>query len=300
MGRHHARVLAGLPGAALLAVCDQDPAAARGVGLPADCRVLREAAQLPPEARAVVVATPTPTHFALARMFLEQSRHVFVEKPFTESIEEAETLIDLARRRNLVLQAGHIERFNPAVAELVRQTSDPVFIEASRLGPFDPRAAHIGVVLDLMIHDIDIVLALTRDKVARLEAVGARLLSGHEDIVKATLHFQRGARADLTASRVTLKRFRKIRVFQKDAYLSLDYSEHSLKIFRKKKPEVKSLLDVAVHRPRIAKTDALEAELGHFLHCVREGKPPLVGGEHGRDALEIALEIRKAMRVHAL
>ncbi|MBL0350819.1 MAG: Gfo/Idh/MocA family oxidoreductase [Elusimicrobia bacterium] len=226
--------------------------------------------------------------------------HCFIEKPLTERVEDAEEIIELARQKNLVLQVGHIERFNPAVVEMARQAKDPLFIEASRLGPFDPRVAHVGVVLDLMIHDIDIVLALAQDKVVRLDAVGGRVLSAHEDIVKATLFFSRGCRADISASRVSLKKFRKIRVFQKDAYLSLDYSERSLKIYRKKKDEIKSLLDIAVQRPRLEKKDPLESELRHFLQCVREGKAPLVSGSHGRDALELALEIRRSLRLHSL
>jgi predicted dehydrogenase len=215
-------------------------------------------------------------------------------------VEQAEEVIGLAREKDLVLQVGHIERFNPAVVEMARQARDPLFIEASRLGPYDPRVAHVSVVLDLMIHDLDIVLALAQDKVVRLDAVGGRVLSAQEDIVKATLFFSRGCRADISASRVSLKKFRKIRVFQRDAYMSLDYSERSLKIYRKKREPIKSLLDVAVQRPRLEKKDPLETELRHFLACVKEGKPPLVGGRHGRDALELALEIRRSMQVHTL
>ncbi|MBI4396577.1 MAG: gfo/Idh/MocA family oxidoreductase, partial [Elusimicrobia bacterium] len=170
----------------------------------------------------------------------------------------------------------------------------------SRLGPYDPRVSHVGVVLDLMIHDLDIVLALVRDKVVRLDAVGGKVLSDHEDIVKVTLHFSRGCRADISASRVSLSKFRKIRVFQKDAYISLDYSERSLKICRKKKPQPRSLLDISIQQPRVEKKDPLDHELRHFVQCVREGKPPLVGGQHGRDALELALEIRKTMQLHTL
>jgi predicted dehydrogenase len=236
----------------------------------------------------------------VAKALLERGLHCFVEKPLTERVEEAEEIIDLARTKNLVLQVGHVERFNPAVQEMAKHAQDPLFIEASRLGPYDPRVSHVGVVLDLMIHDLDIVLALVKDRVVRLDAVGGKVLSDHEDIVKVTLFFSRGCRADISASRVSLKRFRKIRVFQRDAYISLDYSERSLKIYKKKRPEIKSLFDVSIHRPRLEKKDALETELRHFVQCVREGKPPLVGGQHGRDALELALEIRKGLRLHSL
>jgi predicted dehydrogenase len=300
MGRHHARLLSGLPVARLVGVADPDLSRAQALAKEHRTHAFARAEEFPADTRAVIIAAPTPTHFPLAKSFLNRGWHCFIEKPLTERVEDAEEIIELARQKNLVLQVGHIERFNPAVVEMARQAKDPLFIEASRLGPFDPRVAHVGVVLDLMIHDIDIVLALAQDKVVRLDAVGGRVLSAHEDIVKATLFFSRGCRADISASRVSLKKFRKIRVFQKDAYLSLDYSERSLKIYRKKKDEIKSLLDIAVQRPRLEKKDPLESELRHFLQCVRDGKAPLVSGSHGRDALELALEIRRSLRLHSL
>lgn len=300
MGRHHARILSTLPPARLVGIADPDRARASALADQHRTRAFASADQFPADTRAVVIAAPTPFHHRLTKEFLERGWHCFVEKPLTERVEDAEEVIALARSKNLILQVGHIERFNPAVMEMARQAKDPLFIEASRLGPFDPRVAHVSVVLDLMIHDIDIVLALTQDKVVRLDAVGGSVLSGQEDIVKATLFFSRGCRADLVASRVSVKKFRKIRVFQKDAYISLDYSDRSLKIHRKRRPEVRSLLDVVIQRPRLEKKDPLETELRHFLQCVREGKAPLVGGEHGRDALELALEIRRVLRLHTL
>jgi predicted dehydrogenase len=198
----------------------------------------------------------------------------------------------------LVLQVGHIERFNPAVVEMAKYVNKPAFIEVSRLGPYDPRVSHVGVVLDLMIHDLDIILSLVKEPIIRLDAIGGRVISPHEDIVKATIYFKNGCRADLSASRVTIKSYRKIRVFQPDSYISLDYSEKSLKIFRKKSPEFKSLSDIEIIRPRLEKADALERELMHFIQCVKEGKKFLVSGEHGRDALELAQEILKNMSLH--
>jgi predicted dehydrogenase len=300
MGRHHARILSTLGPARLVGIADLNLDKARELGKEHGAPAFRSADEFPPETRAVVIAAPTPAHHVLARSFLERGWHCFVEKPLTERVEDAEDIISLAREKNLVLQVGHIERFNPAVVEMVRQAKEPLFIEANRLGPYDPRVSNVSVVLDLMIHDLDIVLALAQDKVVRLDAVGGRVLSNQEDIVKATLFFSRGCRADISASRVSLKKFRKIRVFQKDAYMSLDYSERSLKIYRKKHDPIRSLLDVAIQRPRLEKKDPLETELRHFLQCVKEGKPPLVGGTHGRDALELALEIRKSMRLHSL
>lgn len=299
LGQHHIRLLSAMEAVRLLGVVDVDEQRAAGFARKYATEAFSDYELMPTDTQAAVVATPTPFHFAITKSLLEKGIHCFVEKPLTESIAEAETLIRLAQENQLVLQVGHVERFNPAVIEMSRHAKDPMFVEASRLGPYDPRVSHIGVVLDLMIHDIDIVLALVRDTVTRLDAVGGQLLSDHPDIVKATLYFSRGCRADLTASRVSVKRYRKIRVFQKDAYMSLDYSEKSLKIYRKKKPVISSLTDVYVQRPRLnRKQEPLDLELRHFVGCIQEGKPPLVGGQHGRDALEIALDIQNAMKLH--
>jgi predicted dehydrogenase len=300
LGQHHARLLAGLPEARLVGIADLDLARAERLAAEHGTRAFADADGFLPDVKAVVLATPTPTHYALAKRFLGAGYHCFVEKPLTELVEQAEEVIALAKERNLVLQVGHVERFNPAVEEMVKRANDPLFIEANRLGPYDARVSHVGVVLDLMIHDIDIVLALVKDKVVKLDAVGGRLFSAHEDIAKVTLHFSRGCRADLSASRASLKKFRKIRVFQKDAYMSLDYSDRSLQIVRRKGRELRSVLDFSLERPRVEPKDALESELRHFVRCVKEGKTPLVSGEHGRDALELALEIRRAMKVHSL
>ncbi|HRY30704.1 MAG TPA: Gfo/Idh/MocA family oxidoreductase [Elusimicrobiota bacterium] len=300
LGQHHVRLLAGIPEAKLVGITDLNMDRARSLAVQHGTRAFERAEDFLPQVKAVVIATPTPTHHALAKKFLQAGHHCFVEKPLTERVAEAEEVIALARANNLVLQVGHVERFNPAVEEMIRRAQNPLFIEANRLGPYDPRVAHVSVVLDLMIHDIDIVLAMVKDKVVKFDAVGAKVFSDQEDIVKVTLHFSRGCRADLSASRVSLQRFRKIRVFQKDAYMSLDYSERSLKVYRKKSAVIRNLLDVAVEHPKLEKKDPLESELKHFVQCVKDGKPPLVGGEHGRDALELALEIRRAAQVHSL
>ncbi len=300
MGQHHARLLSGIPEAKLAGIADLNDKKAGELASQYGSRGFPSPDGFPADTRAVVLATPTPTHYAMAKALLEKGLHVFVEKPLTEKVEQAEELIHLAQSKGLVLQVGHIERFNPAVMEMAKHAQDPVFIQADRLGPFDPRVAHVGVVLDLMIHDLDIVLSLVKDKVVKLDAVGGKVFSAHEDIAKVTLHFSRGCRADLTASRASLKKFRKIRVFQKDAYMSLDYGDKSLQIVRKKDGPLKSVLDLSVSHPKIEIKDALEAELKHFISCVQEGKTPLVSGSHGRDALELALEVRREMKIHSL
>lgn len=300
MGQHHARLLGRIPEAKLLAISDLNLEKASQLAAAHGAVGVSSPDQFPSAVRAAVLAAPTPAHYPLAKSLLERGLHVFVEKPLTEKVEQAEELIGLAQSKGLVLQVGHIERFNPAVMEMAKHAQDPAFIQADRLGPFDPRVAHVGVVLDLMIHDLDIVLALMRDKVVKLDSVGGKIFSDHEDIAKVTLHFSRGGRADLTASRASLKKFRKIRVFQKDAYMSLDYGDKSLQIVRKKDGPLKSVLDLSVNTPKIEVRDALESELKHFIACVREGKTPLVSGQHGRDALELALEVRREMKVHSL
>jgi len=197
------------------------------------------------------------------------------------------------------VQVGHIERFNPAVLEAAHHIQAPQFIEVNRLGPYDPRVAHIGVVMDLMIHDLDIVLFLVGRPVTRLEAFGAKVLSSHEDIAKVRLHFEGGCIADLSASRISLKKYRRIRIFQKNAYLSLDYAAPQLKVYRKKSEAVKSLSDIQILTPKLSKIDPPALELEHFLRCFREGKTPLVSGEHGRDALQLAREVLANLKIHS-
>ncbi len=298
LGQHHVKHLANIPEAQLMGVFDMNADQAGKIAERHKTRVYHSINEMADDCQAVTIAVPTPAHADVAKFFLGKGIHCLVEKPLTSSLEEAEQLIDLARERRLVLQVGHIERFNPAVREMAKYVNKPAFIEVSRLGPYDPRVSHVGVVLDLMIHDLDIILSMVNEPIVRLDAVGGKVISNHEDIVKATLYFKGGCRADLSASRVTLKQYRKIRVFQPDSYISLDYSDRSLKIFRKRGPVLKSLMDIDVIRPRLKKEDPLEQELIHFLQCVKTGRAPLVSGEHGRDALELAFEILAKMSLH--
>lgn len=298
LGEHHARLLAGLPETRLVGIYDIDAARAERIARPLRTKAFESGSALLSEVDAVTIAVPTPAHYAVARECLKAGLHCLVEKPLTDTVEEAESLIELARSTNRILQVGHVERFNPAVVEMRKHVHRPVFIEANRLGPYDPRVSHIGVVLDLMIHDLDIVLSLVGERVKRIDTIGAKVFSPHEDIAKATLFFEGGCRADLSASRISFQKLRKIRVYQHDAYLSLDYSERSLKIYRKKGPKVEGLKDIQALRPRLEKYDPLEKQLAHFVDCVRHGKTPLVSGQHGRDAIELAMEILGSMHVH--
>lgn len=298
LGQHHVKHLAAMPNIQFAGICDTNVHQAEHIARKYGARVFPNLESMAESCDGVTIAVPTPGHADVGRFFLERGIHCLIEKPLTTTVEEAEALIELAQNKGAVLQVGHIERFNPAVVEMTKHVNKPAFIEVSRLGPYDPRVSHVGVVLDLMIHDLDIILSMVQEPVVRLDAIGGKVISDKEDIVKATVYFKGGCRADLSASRVTLKKYRKIRVFQHDAYLSLDYSERSLKIFKKKGPVLKSLTDVRFIRPRLEKVDPLERELAHFIHCIAEGKSPLVTGEHGRDALELALEILKNMSLH--
>lgn len=296
LGVHHARLLAGMPGVELVAVCDVVESQARKVARLYQATGYTDYHEILDKVDAVTIVVPTPLHYQIAKDFIQHGVHCLIEKPITPSLEEAEELLRLVRERNLILQVGHIERFNPAVLAAQKYIKEPKFIEANRLGPYDARVSHISVILDLMIHDIDIILYLVQDKIVSIEAVGASVLSRYEDIANARIAFANGCVANISASRVSLKKFRKIRIFQKDSYLSLDYARPGLKVYEKKKPLVESFKDIKVHYPRLEKREQLAEELKHFVGCVREGKTPQVTGEHGRDALEVALEIMRKIK----
>ena len=298
LGQHHARILHELENSNLKGVVDRDEKRAQQIAKTAHTLATSNYKNLFGQIQAAVIAVPTPLHYQIGKDCLENNIHCLIEKPFTEDVEQAEELIKIAEERNLILQVGHVERFNPAVIEARKHIKDPKFIEVNRLGPFDPRTSHIGVVLDLMIHDLDIVLYLVGSKVKTLEAFGAKVLTAHEDIAKCRLRFENGCIVDLSASRISLEQYRKIRVFQADAYISVDYAKKDLKIYRKKTPQVNSLRDIAILRPKLKEEEPLKLELKHFLECIEEGKQPHVTGEHGRDALELGKEILEQLHLH--
>ncbi|MCX7916471.1 MAG: Gfo/Idh/MocA family oxidoreductase, partial [Verrucomicrobiae bacterium] len=263
------------------------------------------------------VATPTASHHAVARGFLEQGKHVLVEKPITATLAEAEELVELARRHNCVLQVGHVERFNPVLAYLTRIITEARFIEVHRLSPYPGRSTDIGVVLDLMIHDLDVVLSLVRAPVREVQAVGIPVLSSREDIANARLTFANGCVANITASRVSPERMRKIRLFGRTAmgaaYLSLDYLRQSGEIYRvvgddqpesslwKKWLGGKNAAIVSEFGGRkilrepvpIEKGEPLRLELQSFVEAVRARREPVVSGEAAKQALEVALQITR-------
>ncbi len=296
LGRFHAEKLARLSGAELVAVVDRDPARAEEVGRRLGVAHHTDHQAVMAQVEAVSVVTPTVSHYRVAGDFLAAGRDVFCEKPLASSLEQAQRLVRLARAEGRILQVGHLERFNPAVEEMLRLARSPLFIECNRIAPFKARATDVDVALDLMIHDLDIILAMVGSEPAEIRAVGVPVLGEHADIVNARLEFPGGCVANVTASRLALKDERKMRVFQPDAYLSLDFRKRRLLVvegveFRPgRKPRVKA------QKPRFPKSDPLERELADFLDCVRTRRTPRVSGEDGLRALGVALEVQRRAR----
>ena len=287
IGRNHARVLASLPGVRLAAIYDIDPARAAEIAAEFNTHAVSSLDELAACTGAVTVATPTVTHYDIGRHLLSAGRHVLIEKPITDNTEQARELVELARAQQLVLQVGHIERFNPVMSLLETSLSRPVFIEAHRLSPFPGRSVDIGVVLDLMIHDLEIILHLVKCPVESIDAVGVPVLTRREDIANARIRFTNGCVANVTASRISPEKLRKLRVFQHDAYLSLDYQAQEGRIHRLT-PQGITAEDVTVE-----KDEPLKLELAAFAHCARHGLQPKVGGAEAAAALELAIEITR-------
>ncbi len=300
MGTHHARALSKLPDVELVGVCDTNIWKAQLAAWQSNTVAMRDYKDALTRVDAVIVAVPTPMHYEVGKNALTAGAHVLIEKPLASSVDEAKELLALSESKQLILQVGHIERFNPAVLEAVQHIRDPRYIIVERLGPYDPRTAHIGVVMDLMIHDLDILLTLVGSEVESIEALGANLLSGQEDIANVRVRFKTGCVADLTASRISLEKSRKLRAFQKDSYISIDYGNTALKVYRKKSPVIKSLKDVEYLRPKLSSTDPLKSEHQHFLDCIRHNRKPWPSGERGVEALKLALQISEELRRYEL
>lgn len=297
LGQTHARLYQELADAELIGVADVNAKRAEKVAGLQGCEAFTDFESLLPKVQAVSVVVPTPLHERIGLACLRAGVHCLIEKPLATTVHEAERLHNLAESRRVILQVGHVERFNPAVQEAQRYITDPRFIQAVRLGPYDPRVSHVGVVLDLMIHDLDIILDLVRAPVVELQAVGVRIFSEHEDVANARLTFSNNCVADVSASRVSLRPLRTIRVFQSDGCVSLDYMEQELRIYRAKVGSNGAAQEIEALQPKLEKGEPLRAELQHFLDCIREGQRPLVGGEHGRDALALAMEILEQVKL---
>jgi predicted dehydrogenase len=294
LGRHHARILGALEGAALVGVVDAKADRAREIAAACGTVAVERASDLFGQVDAVSVAVPTESHLAVAMPFLERGIPVLVEKPLARDLSEADAMIAAAARAGVVLAVGHTERYNPAVAAAARHLAAPRFIEVHRLGTFPERSLDIDVVFDLMIHDLDLVLSLVRSEVASIEAVGVPVLTGRVDIANARLKFANGCIANITASRISRDRTRKIRFFQPDAYVSIDYAAQEVEMYRLVRAEgARPVIDGG--KLDVPREEPLKRELSDFLGAVREGRQPVVTGEDGRRALALAQRITEKM-----
>ncbi|NJC89288.1 MAG: Gfo/Idh/MocA family oxidoreductase [Desulfuromonas sp.] len=297
LGRFHAQKYRDHAGVALVGVVDADPARGAEVAAEVGCPAFVDYRELFGQVDLVSIAVPTQYHHAVARDCLENGIHVLLEKPITQTVAEADELIRLAHERNLVLQVGHLERFNPAVKALQGVLKNPLFIESHRLAPFKPRGTDVNVVLDLMIHDIDILLSLVRHPITTVNSVGLPVLSGEVDIANARLQFANGCVANVTASRASRETLRKIRIFQQDAYIAIDYQNRSIAIYRRQPGAnlIPGLPDIVVEERTFAQGDALRDEIEAFVVAVSDGTPPVVSGEDGKRALEVAMQINSRL-----
>lgn len=287
LGEIHARIYKELNNVNLAAVCDIDKEKLNRVSNNLNVPSFIDYRDLFGKVEAVSIAVPTNLHFEIARDFLNKQTHTLIEKPFTPTLKEADTLIRLAKKKNLILQVGHIERFNSAFAATQKLIRNPKFIECHRLSPFPNRSLDIGVTLDLMIHDIDIILGLVNSPIKKIEAVGVSVLTNMEDIANARITFKNGCICNLTASRISDESMRKIRIFLENAYISLDYKKEEAFIYKK--------VSFFINKESlpIEKEEPLKRELSHFIECCSLNKEPLVSGKVARSALSVTLKIQK-------
>jgi len=292
LGRFHAQKYAQASDCELVAVVDPSREARDPLARELDTRALADHHELLGAVDAVSVVTPTPAHFAITRDFLNAGAHVLVEKPITETVGEARELIELAARRGRILQVGHLERFNAAILAAEPYLGSPNFIECHRMAPYRERGTDVNVVLDLMIHDIDLVQTIVGAPIATIDAVGTPVFSDEIDIANARIRFANGCVANATASRVSMKTERKLRVFEDDAYLSLDLQQKILTLIRKRGPaDGPGPLPVTIEEQALEAGDALKAEIESFLDCIRTRRTPVVSAEAGLMALETAMRI---------
>jgi len=303
LGQHHARIYGTLPGAELIGVYDVNQRQAEEVARKTGCHAFASLAELAAATEAISLAVPTDLHGETGAELIRAGRHLLIEKPIAATTEEAERLVELAREHNTLLQVGHIERFNPVMRFLEQklEQTPPRFIEAHRLAPYppersgaSPRGTEVSVVLDLMIHDLEVILHLVRSPVKEIRAVGVPVLSPTEDICNARLEFENGAVANITVSRISPERMRKIRVFTADSYLSLDYQQQAGEIF------TKGPKGIIHEKIPVEKGDQLTRELAAFVECVATRGTPAVSGEQGSEALKLAMQVIKISQAGGL
>jgi predicted dehydrogenase len=311
LGQLHAKMYDRIDSATFIGIYDTDAERAGETASRYNVLAFPSAEALLDKVDAVSVVTPTSNHFDTAALALRHGKHVFIEKPITHDIASADALVQLAEERGLVAQVGHIERFNPALMALEAFDLNPMFIESHRLAQFNPRGTDVAVVLDLMIHDLDIIMSLIKAPVKNVEASGVAVVSDTVDIANTRIQFENGAVANITASRISQKKMRKMRIFQRDTYITIDFLQGLAEVYRlfndgEKQPELTMILGeigtgaqkkkIVYQRPETPDINALQYELERFLQSVRDGTPPIVTAREGKKALEVALEVMEKIQ----
>jgi predicted dehydrogenase len=302
LGQHHARIYSEMDRAELVGVADIDFDRATEVAKKTKTKAYKNFEELIGKVQAVSISAPTVDHHRIAKIFIEAGVDVMVEKPVTVTVEEADELVRLADEKGCIFQVGHLERFNSAVRKMVEMTTTPRFIECNRLSPFPDRSTDVDVVLDLMIHDIDIILSLVRSQVTFIHAVGIPVISKNVDIASARMEFASGCVANITSSRISIKKERKIRLFQPDTYISLDYQNQEMyayhRIPNKNDPEGKP--EIVGGKVKVKKEEPLKAELEAFLESVATRTRPLVTGVEGREALKVVMRVQQEIKSRSI
>ncbi len=300
LGREHARIFAGLESAELVAVCDTNEAAGKAIAEKYNTKFVANFREILASVQAVSIATPTINHHEIACACLEAGIHVLVEKPISHTLAEADEMITLAENKKLKLQVGHIERFNPGFVTLRQKIAKPYFFEAHRLGIFTPRSLDIDVVMDLMVHELDIIASLVPSEVVKVDAVGIPILTPKIDLANARIEFANGCVANITASRVSGERMRKIRVFQPSEYYSLDYADQQVLMCKLVPPGPGALRPEIIAKPiEVEKREPLLAEIEAFVTAVNMNAEPVVSGAEGRRALALAIEVLDKIKAHS-
>ena len=315
LGSLHTKMLAEIPDAHLVGLYDIDADKAGRVAREFKTTSFKRLEDLLEAVDAVTIATTTTSHFEIAQLAMSKGKHLFIEKPITQSIEEADKLSRLARERKLLVQVGHIERFNPAILALEKYEIKPMFVESHRLAQFNPRGTDVAVVLDLMIHDIDIILSFVKSPVVRIDANGVAVVSESVDVANARLQFENGCVANVTASRISQRKMRKMRLFQRDEYISIDFLEGMAEVFRlvgEDEPEAKGTMmlgelgagtqkrKIVYEQPQVKETNALKYELQLFIKAIQENRSPIIDAEDGKRALEVAHAIMEKIQQQTL
>ncbi len=296
LGKYHAQKYSQLKNSKLVAVVDIDFEKAQEVAADIGCTAISDYHELLGEVDAVSIVVPTDLHFDVTKEFLQHQSHVLVEKPITTTLEQADKLIELAKQNDRILQVGHLERFNPAMLALEQELTEARFIESHRLAPYNPRGTEVNVVLDLMIHDIDIILEIVDSEVEKIDASGTPVLSQDIDIANARIVFNNCCVANVTASRASNKTERKMRIFQNDAYLSVDFQKRELATYRKGNGEMyPGIPNIDVHISKYEESDALLTEIDHFLTNIKNNSSPKVTGQDGKRALQTAIQINEIL-----